>query len=215
MDFVALDLEIADRRNEAPCSLALVLVQDGKITKEKQILIDPETEFNPFAIRVHGITPRQVAGCPTFPDIWPQLSAIFQKYPVVAHNAAFDISVAIADDIPLENLLTVLVFQSGILAYGFGVNTKPIRVEVSAVGFGIAGVYSAGFISFTVVQTAIETLDPHIIVASFSSEYDLTHCYRLHPSSRHSWGNNCGIHSRSICRNMDSKALPFRNDHRP
>lgn len=93
MDFVALDLETADRRNEAPCSLALVLVQAGKITKEKQILIDPETEFNPFAIRVHGITPQRVAGCPTFPDIWPLLSSIFQKYPIVAHNAAYDISV--------------------------------------------------------------------------------------------------------------------------
>ncbi len=93
MDFVALDLETADRRNEAPCSLALVLVQDGMIAKEKQIFIDPEAEFNPFAIRVHGITPQQVAGCPTFPDIWPQLSAIFQKYPIVAHNAAYDISV--------------------------------------------------------------------------------------------------------------------------
>lgn len=93
MDFVALDLETADRRNEAPCSIALVLVQDGEIAKEQQFYIDPETEFNPFAIRVHGITPQKVAGCPTFPDIWPQLSDILRKYPIVAHNAAFDIRV--------------------------------------------------------------------------------------------------------------------------
>lgn len=123
MDFVALDLEIADRRNEAPCSLALVLVQDGKITKEKQILIDPETEFNPFAIRVHGITPRQVAGCPTFPDIWPQLSAIFQKYPVVAHNAAFDISVlkkaAARYQLPFEPPMVYCTMRHAKLNYDF------------------------------------------------------------------------------------------------
>lgn len=93
MDFVALDLETADRRNEAPCSVALVLVQDGRITEEKQLYIDPETEFNPFAIRVHGITPQKVAGCPTFPDIWPMLIDVFQKHPIVAHNAAFDVRV--------------------------------------------------------------------------------------------------------------------------
>lgn len=93
MDFIALDLETADRRNTAPCSIGLVLVQNGAVCKERRILIDPETEFSPYAVAVHGITPEEVAGCPTFPDVWPEIHTLFQRFPVVAHNAAFDLSV--------------------------------------------------------------------------------------------------------------------------
>lgn len=93
MDFITIDFETADRANSAPCEMSIVLVENGQITEEKTYRINPECEFSPFAMRVHKITPDDVADEPIFPEIWEQIKKYFEKYPVYAHNASFDLSV--------------------------------------------------------------------------------------------------------------------------
>lgn len=93
MDFIALDLETADRANAAPCSIGLVEVKDGQIVDRKYYLINPETEFNPYAVRVHKITPEMVEDAPTLPEIWPELQRWIKGKTLAIHNADYDLSV--------------------------------------------------------------------------------------------------------------------------
>ncbi|HJE96500.1 3'-5' exonuclease [Ligilactobacillus acidipiscis] len=94
MDFIALDFETASPKRHSACSLALTVVRNDQVIDEMYSLIKPATEFSPNNIRIHGITPQDVANSPTFPQLWPHISSFFgpQKL-IVAHNASFDVSV--------------------------------------------------------------------------------------------------------------------------
>jgi DNA polymerase-3 subunit epsilon len=56
-------------------------------------LINPEAEFSPYNTMVTGIDASTVAEAPTFAQVWPSLGALLVSRSVVAHNAAFDLSV--------------------------------------------------------------------------------------------------------------------------
>jgi DNA polymerase-3 subunit epsilon len=95
--FTAIDFETASRRADSACQLAAVRIRDGKITHKAMWLIRPEPFF--FAqsnIRIHGITPEQVAGEPTFGQCWPEIRETIADDCLVAHNASFDIGVLLA-----------------------------------------------------------------------------------------------------------------------
>ena len=48
MEFVTLDMEIADRIYPALCSICLIKWKDGKIETTYSSLINPELEIEPF-----------------------------------------------------------------------------------------------------------------------------------------------------------------------
>ncbi|WP_282708845.1 3'-5' exonuclease [Ligilactobacillus sp. Marseille-Q7487] len=94
MNFVALDFETASPKRHSACSLALTVVQNNQIVDELYSLIKPETEFSPYNIKIHGITPQMVAQAPKFPELWPHIAPFFGPDKlIVAHNAPFDCSV--------------------------------------------------------------------------------------------------------------------------
>ena len=91
MNFTALDFETANSNRASVCSVGLVRVEDGKITKEIHQLINPRTNFNYYNTVVHGITEFDVRRAPTFDEFYDEMSPFLQDI-VVAHNATFDIS---------------------------------------------------------------------------------------------------------------------------
>lgn len=93
IDFVAFDFETADSANSAPCSLGYAVVRDGVIVDQGEFLINPETDFNPYAVRIHKITPEMVQDKPTFPSVWKRFSEKRGDLSLVAHNASFDMKV--------------------------------------------------------------------------------------------------------------------------
>ena len=94
MDFTAIDFETANEQRFSPCSIGLVVVQNGEFVKNLSFLIrPPEMRFNSINIAIHGIKPRDVAGEPEFPQIWKVLRGYLEGAVLVAHNAAFDLSV--------------------------------------------------------------------------------------------------------------------------
>ncbi|GKS80814.1 exonuclease [Ligilactobacillus pabuli] len=94
MDFIALDFETASPKRHSACSLALTVVRQNQVVDEMYSLIKPPTEFAPGNVRIHGITARDVANSPTFPELWPHITNFFGPNKlIVAHNAAFDVSV--------------------------------------------------------------------------------------------------------------------------
>ena len=64
-DFIALDVETANADFASICSIGLVHFREGHVFKSLTILVDPEDEFDPINISIHGITPEIVVGKPT------------------------------------------------------------------------------------------------------------------------------------------------------
>ena len=88
-DFIALDVETANADFASICSIGLVHFRGGAIFKSITILIDPEDEFDPTNIGIHGITPQDVAGKPTMAKVFPVIGAALQDTAIV-HHSPFD-----------------------------------------------------------------------------------------------------------------------------
>lgn len=91
--FVALDFETADNQRDSACSVALVRVDDGQITRKVTRLIRPPRSRVMFT-SIHGLTWQDLRGEPTFGQLWPSLSPLLDNAQfLAAHNAPFDRSV--------------------------------------------------------------------------------------------------------------------------
>ena len=94
MNFVAIDFETANASRSSPCAIGMTVVEKGVISTSRQWLIRPrDMQFDPFNIAIHGITPEMMRGEPEFNKLWPELKSYLTQYPIVAHNASFDMSV--------------------------------------------------------------------------------------------------------------------------
>lgn len=96
--FVAIDFETATRGSA--CAIGLAHFEDGVKIDQRYTLINPQISARRWdygAIRVHGIRPNDVIDAPTFADIWPELIHYAACYPLMAHNANFDIGVLRAE----------------------------------------------------------------------------------------------------------------------
>lgn len=91
--FVVFDTETPNWRNDRMSAIGITVVERGQITEEFYTLVNPETEFDPFNIRLTGITPEAVQDQPTFPQLWERIRPIFESGMLVAHNAPFDMGV--------------------------------------------------------------------------------------------------------------------------
>ncbi len=93
MKFTAIDFETANADRSSVCAVGLAMAENGQIVKRHRQLIRPDPcYFDPFNVAIHGITEADVADAPTFPEFWPSLWPRVSG-PLVAHNAAFDMSV--------------------------------------------------------------------------------------------------------------------------
>jgi DNA polymerase-3 subunit epsilon len=69
-------------------------VENDLVTNRISSLIKPPTDyFNPFNISIHGITWENVKDKPEFCDIFPKIMNLIGDRIVIAHYAAFDMSV--------------------------------------------------------------------------------------------------------------------------
>jgi DNA polymerase-3 subunit epsilon len=88
-DFIALDVETANADFASICSIGLVHFRQNQVFKSLTILVDPEDQFDPANIRIHGIRPEHVVGKPTMAKVFPVISGILQDVAVV-HHSPFD-----------------------------------------------------------------------------------------------------------------------------
>ncbi|MXZ77958.1 MAG: hypothetical protein F4Z06_06730 [Acidimicrobiia bacterium] len=92
--FAAIDFETATAKRSSACALGLVIVDSGRIVDEQSWLIRPPgNEYHSFNTRLHGISASDTEDAASFGQVWSEASAIAQGRLLVAHNAAFDISV--------------------------------------------------------------------------------------------------------------------------
>ena len=90
---VAFDVETPNSRNDRMSAIGIAVVENGRITEEYSTLVDPETWFDRFNIRLTGITPEAAEQAPDFGARWPALESYLDGAVLAAHNAAFDMGV--------------------------------------------------------------------------------------------------------------------------
>lgn len=90
-DFVAIDVETANRSASSICAIAAVKVRDGVIVDSRYSLINPEPNYYSYSCtRVHGLTDEDTWDAPSFGTVWNEWQGWLDGLPLVAHNARFD-----------------------------------------------------------------------------------------------------------------------------
>ena len=87
-DFTAIDVETTgdDVEHAELVEIAAVRVRGGVVTEHYHTLVRPHGRITPGALKVHGITAGDVAGAPTFEEVWPAFREFCGKDVLVAHN---------------------------------------------------------------------------------------------------------------------------------
>jgi DNA polymerase-3 subunit epsilon len=101
LSFLAIDFETASSTQRgSACALGFALVESGLVVRTGKSLIDPQlppAEWSGMNIGIHGIRPDAVRGAPPFFKAWEQMLSTARGFPIVAHNASFDMSVLRAE----------------------------------------------------------------------------------------------------------------------
>lgn len=84
-----IDVETANRKRHSICQIGITFVSGISVVESISIHINPDCEFEPINMNVHGITPTSVAGKNTFPEVYERLKRVLTCYPVF-HHSDFD-----------------------------------------------------------------------------------------------------------------------------
>lgn len=71
--FVAIDVETANARRASICQIGLVVFDNRRVVDEWSSLVNPEDEFHPINVPIHGIGRRSVASAPTLPEVFGEV----------------------------------------------------------------------------------------------------------------------------------------------
>ena len=94
MKAIAIDFETANSSRASACAIGLAWIDGGKIVRVEERLIRPrEMRFDSRNIGIHGIKPEHVASKPELPAVLAEFRDDLAGAVVLAHNAAFDMSV--------------------------------------------------------------------------------------------------------------------------
>lgn len=85
MHFFALDVETANADRSSICSIGFVEFKDGVVVREWYGLVDPQQMFDSMNVSIHGITPSDVRGAPTFREVMPVLTEALTGQVVFSH----------------------------------------------------------------------------------------------------------------------------------
>ncbi|MGA9657572.1 MAG: 3'-5' exonuclease [Asticcacaulis sp.] len=94
MTFIAIDFETANEQRGSACSVGLAWIDNNEITRIEERLIRPkDMRFSGMNIAIHGIRPEHVEDAPEFPAVMAEFWEDINAAVMIAHNAAFDMSV--------------------------------------------------------------------------------------------------------------------------
>lgn len=84
--FIALDVETANADRASICQLGLAGFNGRQLVSEWKSLVDPQDEFDPFNVSIHGIDEDAVQGAPTFEQLATELRGLLAGQVVVCHT---------------------------------------------------------------------------------------------------------------------------------
>lgn len=86
---IAINVETPNSDNDRICNIG-ISVGEGSGIKSSALRINPEVQLDDVP---DGLTADDILNAPTFPQIWPELSALFEGSLVLAHNTAHDLNI--------------------------------------------------------------------------------------------------------------------------
>lgn len=84
--FIAIDVETANSDPSSICQVGLAFVDEYNQIEVVCALIDPRQHFDSFNTSIHGISPADVYGKPTFKEAYSHIAPILKGQPVVQHS---------------------------------------------------------------------------------------------------------------------------------
>lgn len=93
--FTAIDFETAQGYRWSICQVGLIRVENGIITKELDILVQPPNNYYWSRFTdIHGISSSDTFKSPTFDTVWNEIEPYITNKNVIAHNGfGFDFPV--------------------------------------------------------------------------------------------------------------------------
>jgi DNA polymerase-3 subunit epsilon len=85
--FVAIDVETANADRASICQVGLAVFEGDRLAHEWKTLVNPEDEFDPLNVSIHGIDEDAVKEAPTFEQVAPQLASHLADRVVVSHTS--------------------------------------------------------------------------------------------------------------------------------
>lgn len=86
MEFVVIDFETANADLASICQVGIATFKDGEPVELWSSLVNPEDEFDPVNVSVHGVRPIQVEDAPIWTDILPEVQRRLESKIVVSHT---------------------------------------------------------------------------------------------------------------------------------
>lgn len=97
-DFIAIDTETTGLsiKSDKIVEVSAILFKNFKPVSIFHTLINPEKNISKKATEINGITKEMVKDAPRFEQISKSLTKFISDYPIIAHNAAFDMKFLVA-----------------------------------------------------------------------------------------------------------------------
>ena len=86
LNFVALDVETANADASTICQIGIVTFTNGAVDGTWSTLIDPEADFDPFNVGIHGIDADDIHQASAFPGVASEIAQRIANRIVVAHT---------------------------------------------------------------------------------------------------------------------------------
>lgn len=86
MRFLAIDLETANPAMSSICQIGLVTFENGQEVDARSYIVNPQDYFDPWNVRIHGITEEVVRSAPSFSDIHDELHQHTADQIIVCHT---------------------------------------------------------------------------------------------------------------------------------
>lgn len=167
--FSYFDVETPSRYQDSICQIAVITEEAGSPLYIDHLL-DPEDDFHPMNVSIHGITRRHVLGKPTFAEVWPDLAGHFKDHVVVGHNVGFDLSVLYKnifhygfDPFPIYYIDTMTLLKAKKIECGLGLkeSCRYHNIELDQHHDALADT-KAAYELFQVLSRDIADLSPFI-----------------------------------------------------
>lgn len=93
-EFVVFDLETTDQTRgvSSIVEFGAVRIRAGKVVDTFEQLVNPNVKLSPFVAKLTGIDDALLATQPQLSEAWPRVAEFIGTSPLVAHNAAYDLS---------------------------------------------------------------------------------------------------------------------------
>ena len=91
--YIVFDVETPNSHNDRMSAIGITVIEGDAIVDSFYSLVNPETHFDDFNIKLTNIMPDMVADKPNFRELWQQIEPMMNSGLLVAHNARFDMSV--------------------------------------------------------------------------------------------------------------------------